>query len=234
MKQVVLIISILTYFVLSSTAQPKQVVLDSSNVHVIEISDSSLAVYKSDKEFVYRTDDDKSLSLWERFWLWLWNIIDKTTEKKSVRRGLNIAIWAASISLILYAIYKFSGMEKRYFFRSAEPARIKFSESEDDIRNMDLPQAIAEAEQEGNYRLALRLLYLKSLRQLSDNRLIEYAINKTNHDYERQLAGTPYAESFSRITFLYEFGWYGEFPVDRDMYEKIRSIFLNHEKLLIP
>ena len=97
---------------------------------------------------------------------------------------------------------------------------------------MDLPTAIRQAEEEGNYRLALRLQYLNSLRKLSDRNLINYAINKTNHDYARELIGTPYADSFARVTFLYEFGWYGEFDVTREMYEKISGIFAEHFQLI--
>ena len=231
MKSLLLILMLQACFFMPVCAQNKKVVLDSSKVELITISDSSLSVYRADEDFIYKTEDDKSLSLWDRFWMWVWHTIDRATEKKSVRRGLNIAIWAASISLICYAIYRFTGMEKRYFFRSAEPAAIDFTESED-LNNMDLPNAISEAEQGGNYRLALRLQYLRSLKQLSDRKLIDYTINKTNHDYARELAGTRYAESFSRITFLYEFGWYGEFEVDKAIYEQIREIFGAHEKLL--
>ena len=234
MKPLLLTILLLVLYALPSAAQQKLPLLDSSKVQAVRISDSALSVYKEDKDFIYKMDDNKSLSIWDRFWIWLWHTIEKASEKKGVKRGLNIAIWAASISLILFAIYKFTGMEKRYFFRSAEPSAINFSASEDDLQNMDLPNAIADAEKDGNFRLALRLQYLKSLKHLSDNRLINYTINKTNHDYARELAGSPYAESFSRITFLYEFGWYGDFPVDREMYERIREIFTTHEKLVMP
>jgi Domain of unknown function (DUF4129) len=232
MRKLIFLISILCSFSLPVIAQQRTVLIDSSSTNVISLSEKDLSAYRNNKEFNYKDDENKGLSIWDRFWIWFWDTIDKIFKKKSVRNGANIVVWTLSILLILYAIYRFTGMEKRYFFRSAEPTAINFKEAEEDIRNMDLPAAIAAAEKEGNYRLALRLQYLNSLKQLYEKKLIGYAINKTNHDYARELSGTGYAESFSRITLLYEFGWYGEFSVDGEMYRRIREVFESHQKLV--
>lgn len=232
MRKLIFFISAFFVFSQPLTAQEKPVLMDSSGTDVVRLSEKDLSAYRSDSDFDYKDNENKGLSLWDRFWIWVWDTIDKLFEKKSVRKGANIFVWTLSILLILYAIYRFTGMERRYFFRSAEPSTINFREAEEDIRNMDLPAAIAAAEQEGNYRLALRLQYLNSLKQLYAKKLIGYAMNKTNHDYARELSGSRYSDSFARITLLYEFGWYGEFSVDRDMYQKIREIFDDHQKMV--
>lgn len=194
--------------------------------------DDALNTYRQNDDFHYKINDEKGRTLWDRFWTWFWRWVDDMYKKQGVKKGTEIIIYGVAVILIGYAIYKFSGMDRRNLFRSGKSSDIVFSEANEDIREMDLPTAIRQAEEEGNYRLALRLQYLNSLRKLSDRHLINYAINKTNHDYARELAGTPYADSFSRVTLLYEFGWYGEFEVNRDMYEKIRGIFAEHFQLI--
>jgi hypothetical protein len=210
----------------------KVLVKDSAVITSRALPDGVLDTYRQNDDFRYKINEEKGRSLWDRFWSRFWRWIDETFKNKGVQKGTEFVIYALAIGLILYAIYKFSGMERRNLFRSSKSSGIVFTESNEDIREMDLPTAIRQAEDEGNYRLALRLQYLNSLRKLSDRNLINYAINKTNHDYARELTGTPYADSFARVTILYEFGWYGEFEVTREMYDKIRSIFAEHLQLI--
>lgn len=205
---------------------------DSAAVNLRTLPDGTLNTYRQNDDFHYKVAEEQGRSLWSRFWSWFWRWIDNAYKNKGVQKGTKFVIYGIAIGLILYAIYKFSGMEKRNLFRSGKTSVIDFKESNEDIREMDLPSAIRQAEEDGNYRLALRLQYLNSLSILSDRNIILYAINKTNHDYARELTGTRYADSFARVTLLYEFGWYGEFDVTRDMYEKIRSIFAEHNQLI--
>lgn len=214
-----------------ATAQPRPMAMDSTKPELREIRGAALDTYRQDEDFRYRTVQ-KELSLWDRFWLWFWRKVNAFFGRKGVQKGTEFFIYGAAILLILFAIYKFAGMDRRKLFRSSGKNSIDFTEAVEDIHAMDLPQAIRQAEEEGSYHLALRLQYLNSLRILSDRQLIRYAINKTNHDYALELAGTPYAKSFARVTLLYEFGWYGEFEVTKDMYEKIREIFRDHVQLL--
>jgi hypothetical protein len=226
------ILLLITSFSTSAAAGEKQPFMDSSEVAFRSIDSNSINKYKSNKEFIYRQREQSSMSLWDRFWLWFWTQINKATSQRSVKKGLNIFIWILSIAMILYAAYRLTGMEKRFFMRSSPTSDISFQETEEDLNKIDLPAAIADAEAKGNYRLALRLQYLRSIKQLSDRGLIQFRINKTNHDYSRELAGSGLSDSFNRITWLYEFGWYGEFPVDAEMYNRIREIFNVHQNLL--
>lgn len=219
-------------FAMTGVNAQTSIVKDSVAMTSRVLPDGVLNTYRQNDDFHYKINEEKGRSLWDRFWSWFWRWIDDAYKNKGVQKGTEFVIYAVAIGLILYAIYKFSGMERRNLFRTGKSSAIVFSESNEDIREMDLPTAIRQAEEEGNYRLALRLQYLNSLRKLSDRNLINYAINKTNHDYARELIGTPYSESFARVTLLYEFGWYGEFEVTREMYEKISGIFAEHFQLI--
>jgi hypothetical protein len=228
MRLALLIIS-LALFPVGTRASPVVPVLDSSEVVVRTIREKDLAGYRAREEFNYR-ETLRDVSAWDRFWNWFWSRMDRLMSNKDVKRGVDVLLGILAVALMIYAIYRYAGMDRRNVFRGAQRSDIPFNPAEQDVRKMDLPSAIARAEQEGQYRLALRLLYLNSLRQMADRDLIRYAVSKTNHDYARELAGGPFAASFSRITLLYEFGWYGEFPVDRDLYERIREVFTEHQK----
>jgi hypothetical protein len=102
----------------------------------------------------------------------------------------------------------------------------------EDIFAINYQQEIEKARQAGNYRLAVRLHYLRMLKLMSERQVIRYTQDKTNFDYLMQLQGGRYYEDFFRITRDYEYSWYGQFPVSEDMYDLIRQDFDKMEKEL--
>lgn len=85
----------------------------------------------------------------------------------------------------------------------------------------EIQKAIAGKE----YRMAVRLMYLQTLRDLSLHNLISYTHEKTNSDYLFQLAGTSYYTMFFRITRNFNYTWYGHFEVSEDSFSAIKKDF---------
>ena len=70
-------------------------------------------------------------------------------------------------------------------------------------------------------------LYLKLLKTLTDNEIIEWKINKTNRDYRREIRKSKYSKKFYKLTFTYEYTWYGEFDINKIQFDKIHIDFNN-------
>ena len=97
--------------------------------------------------------------------------------------------------------------------------------SNEDVRADQLPadQWFSMAEElaaKGEYRLALRALYLCSLSQLGEARLISIARHKSNLDYHRELVRRAHARSelldlFQQNLRFFEKTWYGRHAVNR-------------------
>ncbi len=77
----------------------------------------------------------------------------------------------------------------------------------------------------GEYRLALRALYLASLNHMSQREFISIRLWKTGLDYRRELerrarsipsVSPELAPIFARIVAMFERGWYGRHAVDRE------------------
>ena len=82
---------------------------------------------------------------------------------------------------------------------------------------------LAEAEAAGNYRLALRLGYLQLLKLLSDQNLIRWQPDKTNHAYLAELPGEHLRAPFRELTRQFEYVWYGELPLPAGLYQQARA-----------
>ncbi|ASZ11382.1 hypothetical protein KTO58_18225 [Chitinophaga pendula] len=86
-------------------------------------------------------------------------------------------------------------------------------------------QKIQAAVAAGQYRLAVRLLYLQALRILESKQLIAITKDKTNADYLRALYKTQWYSSFAGITLDYEYIWYGEMLLNDEQFKQVYGQF---------
>jgi hypothetical protein len=218
-------------FLYSPLSAQKKITYDSSNIEVRHLPYSKIKSYSDQKDFDYRENSVKAESLWDRFWVWFWEQFYRMSRKESVQKGFEIFIWIFSISLILFAVYRLTGMERRFFFQGSGNARtLQYSEEQEDIHSIDFDKAIQDAIDNQQYRFAIRLMYLKNIRILSDRNLIQFRPNKTNFDYARELTFSDYSKGFEEITLVYEYAWYGEFPVDKGRLNNCGYIFPTMKK----
>ncbi|PZR26175.1 MAG: hypothetical protein DI535_15140 [Citrobacter freundii] len=105
-------------------------------------------------------------------------------------------------------------------------------ENFDDIFSINYEQQIEKAAAAGNFNFGVRLLYLRLLRTLAERNIIEYKQERTNFDYLLQVQPTKYYKDFFRLTRHYEYGWYGQFPMQREQFDQIRRQFADFDRTL--
>jgi hypothetical protein len=91
---------------------------------------------------------------------------------------------------------------------------------------------IADAENTGNFNLATRYLFLKTLKLLSEKELIHFAADKTNHEYLREMKSKNYYDEFKSLTRSYEYVWYGKFLIDRNAYQVLKQQYQLFNKIV--
>ncbi len=90
----------------------------------------------------------------------------------------------------------------------------------------DLDRQIGTAVHEGRFRDAVRLLYLRSLADLRDAKIIEWQVNKTDSDYVRDVRGRwEHADAFAAAVRHFQYIWYGEHSVDQASFAAVREQF---------
>jgi hypothetical protein len=109
------------------------------------------------------------------------------------------------------------------FGRSARRNPLAYDTAAENIHEVDFRTRIAEAEDAGNFRLAVRLGYLEVLKHLTDNGLIQWQPDKTNHTYVAELAAGPVRDAFRGATREFEYVWYGELRLNRALYQQARA-----------
>lgn len=112
---------------------------------------------------------------------------------------------------------------------------VGFEESDpdlDDIFGINYEKEIEKAISAGNQRLAVRLMFLRLLRNLTDKNIIQYKHDRTNFDYLMQLGNTKWYDPFRKVARHYEYVWYGKFAIDERQFDIIRNEFNNLDKQL--
>ncbi|MEP3837108.1 MAG: hypothetical protein ABJM36_05645 [Algibacter sp.] len=95
----------------------------------------------------------------------------------------------------------------------------------ENIENADIQTLIKHAENDNDYRLAIRYYYLLVLKTLSLKNHIKFEDDKTNNEYLNEVKNKPFSKNFEYTSYLYNYIWYGEFPLNLDKYNKAKENF---------
>lgn len=219
----------LSFFVSSGYAFAQNgIQKDSSNTKVTYFKEAIKERYNG-SDFNYNINDTGGINLLQhilqKFFNWLNDVfgvdidfIDYKTLEYIVYGFLGIAT--------LYLIVKFLMQSPiNSVFKTETKDIDSFKYVEENIKDVNFDNLISSALKENNYRLATRYLYLKSLKLLTNKNIIDWHYDKTNSDYINEIKDEHAKSIFKRISYLYDYVWYGEFPINEGIYKKNQSDF---------
>lgn len=131
-----------------------------------------------------------------------------------------------AIAFIIYLIVRsVLNKESMWIFGRARKKVITEDAEAENIHEMDFSRLIDETKTAGNYRLALRYYYLWVLKQLSLREIIDWNWDKTNTDYLYEIKDGKLRKDFEYLSYVYDYSWYGDFPVDEKAFAKAERSF---------
>lgn len=220
--------------------------MDTLSVSVRSVSPATKKSWKEDEDFWYGNSDLKKTKrqiLEERKRGEKGNRKEKESaiKEKNIRTPLTMQPWfqtllwiiivvGFTLFLILYLGNSNIGLFRKKIRRAMDDE--SDSSIPSDIFSINFQREIDKAVAGGNYRLAVRLHFLRLLRQLADKNIIRYTQDKTNFDYLLELQPTQYYPYFSRVTKNYEYSWYGNFSVSPGAYQTIKKDFDHFDQQL--
>jgi hypothetical protein len=179
------------------------------------IPDSVAARWRKDPDFAYANDPA------------YWQQEHQDESPGLLSRLLRYFFWILLGGILLYAIIRIIAENNmRLFYRSPGKKRGgAVQEEQADGVEEDLDGQLQHFLQIRDHRQAVRYLYLKSLRLLSDRGLIRLHQESTNREYLAQLGSNPHRGPFSDLTIAYEKVWYGEFPLNDGQFGRLHQYF---------
>jgi hypothetical protein len=130
-----------------------------------------------------------------------------------------VLIIGAFLAVVIYYMAESGLFRRRTKIKTDQEQDLE--EMPEDIFAINYQKEIDKAVAGGDYRLAVRLQYLRLLKHMTEKNIIRYQQDKTNMDYLMQLHNTAFYHDFFRITLHYEYSWYGRFAVSQEAYRLI-------------
>lgn len=140
----------------------------------------------------------------------------------------NTLLWIIIIGIFAAAVIYFLIQNKINIFSKGSASLVEDAtdEEDEDIFHLSYTKLIQQAEKEKDYRVAIRLMFLQTLKLLSDTNIIHYQADYTDLHYLQQLNQSKYYNKFFTVMRSYEYAWYGKFNIPAERYTAIKNDFL--------
>jgi len=217
--------------VLKKDSGTQKLIVDALLIDSLKISKETESKIFSDKEYIYKENKiEQGRNFLREFWDWLM----KNKKKKKLdeentdyaqggfwngERVSNFIILGSIIALLSGLIYLFGSGKIKYLF-AIKPMEtpFNFTEMAEDIAVLNIAKLIERAKESGDLRLATRWWYIKILQKLTACSFIQWKPYKTNLEYYDELKNTKHFTAFKAASLIYENVWYGEMPINEEMY----------------
>ena len=203
----------------------KRVADDTVEIDRRHFNEWAIAAYLKDPDLDYDRTLHHDNLWWERFMRWLSRKLGDlfgTEAGSAVFDNMHWILLGVAVIIVVWFL-------RRHLFSSvfgSGPKRTRqVTEIEENIVELDLDKLLRDAEKASKWRLALRYQWLKVLRRLVDEGRIKWQPRFTDADYLAQLKDPAWRATFSEMSFLFKWVWYGDAPMDAQRYERMKPAF---------
>ncbi|MBK1894258.1 DUF4129 domain-containing protein [Chryseobacterium paridis] len=203
--------------------------ISENTVYPKKFKDNLNARYKGN-EFDYTTIKPKE-SFWQKLQRKIAKILESIFGENSFGTSAKITTVVMRlfaivlVGFLLYFIIRYLISKDGNFFFGKKNKKLNINEEElhENIHEINFPESIAKFEIAGDYRSAIRYQFLFVLKKLSDKKLIIWNPEKTNKDYTAELKAEQVKSEFSKLSYIFDYVWYGEFSINENDYLKFKN-----------
>ena len=199
---------------------------DVLDVEVRLLSEDKIENYKNDPDFNYDLTQAEAEDWITKIKNWINQQLANLFSSETYFTVMDYVYYGLMIIALILIIRGLIKADRRgLIFGKVNNKILTGTESEEDLSSTDFDELIRSAIETKNYKLAIRYLYLKSLYLLANQGIIELNDNKTNYQYLNEIKNSRIAKAFQDTTRLFEWAWYGEFPVDENILKSSQNEF---------
>ena len=175
-------------------------------------NEAELDKYLLDPDLDYDRELEHDNLWWTRFMRWLGERLGELFGTRGGRVVFDNFHWIILTVAVIFILWYFrKHLFTGVFGMGAKTARL-VNEMPENIQELDLVKLLSDAEKNEDWRMALRYQWWKVLRKLVDEGRIKWQPRYTDADYLSQLKEPGLRTTFSELSFLFKWVWYGDAP----------------------
>ena len=169
--------------------------MTSMPIDTLSVDSTVLAPWQSDASYDYSRElmqSDKSI--WDQLSDWLTTLLTHTAHW-SFDSDSSLIFWIIATVVIVGAVVAILFVRHpALFMRQSVTDKLDYTVTEDTIYGIDFDAMIARAMTRADYAAAVRLIYLQTLRRLSDAGRIKWIRSKAPMQYVRELGDAHFRQ----------------------------------------
>jgi hypothetical protein len=181
---------------------------------------AKIAGYRSDGRFDYNSQlGIAEFNPFRAFFEWLSDWIGRllhTEQADTIATWLLVGFFVIAVLLVIYFVYR---KRPELFIREKKRPALSYRMAEETIYGIDFEKDLNAALASGDFRAAIRLLYLQTLRFVADREWIDWQIYKTPTEYTFELKPAGLKPAFRLLTNHFLQVRYGNFRATREVYD---------------
>ncbi|MCX6214018.1 DUF4129 domain-containing protein [Spirosoma sp.] len=197
---------------------------DQAPIHVRYPAPEHLRNKQTDHDYQYTSEAPPPENPLARFWVWLMRKLGSFLSSEAYQNVWQYVILVVIASAAIYLLMK-AEVLGFLFSKKAQSVDLAYENLTENIHEINFDSAVEDAVSQRNFRLAVRLLYLQTLKHLSDAGRIQYKPDKTNRQYVHELVNSSLQTEFEHLTRQFEFTWYGDLPIDESRFTALQTRF---------
>lgn len=227
--------TIFSFFLLvgvSSYAQDT-IVVKTANVDLRIPDKERIEKFRNDKNFQYKSEQPTRMPLWlQKILRGINEFLGKSLSKIFSREVAIIFLILVVSAIIIFIVLRSQNISFKTLFGKQ---KLEIDEGlfvAEDVNKMNFDELISQSLKTKNYRLAIRFMYLKNLKALSDKEIINWNPNKTNYSYQYEIENVRLRDGFLDTTRVFDFVWYGEFILGDENFQDAFNYFKEFNRMI--
>lgn len=141
-----------------------------------------------------------------------------------VLRFVSYVVIVAIVILLVYFIIK--NISQDLHIQRSKLDTNDLEKPVENIESVDVQTLLERASRDGNFKLAVRLYYLRLLKKLNEQGIISWKKDKTNREYLAELFARNFLfDEIRRLTLSYESVWYGDHSLQVEAFRALSDHF---------
>lgn len=205
--------------------QPVEYAKDTLSIQPREFNEEKLKELRTDEDYNYAEAPTVGESLWDRFWRWVGQFISELFGKMATTNWGNVLLYALALVVLILIVMAVLKVDAFRILAKGDGSAVTKGVFHENIHEMDFEALIREAVANRDYRNAVRLVFLQSLKLLADKQHINWQAGKTNHDYVNEVQTPDVKNGLGQLSYYFDYAWYGGFTISEAQFSRVKTIF---------